>query len=173
MEPDVKDHLGLAKQLAWKYASSSGIPFNEMLGEAYLGLLLAKSKYKPNENAKFATYAHNTIRNQIYKYINNVKKIRQNEFQMDYLFHEEFNVDEIRDEVPSVVKDSWKKYWDNWRTWGNVLQGIEKDIWTLVVKEKYSNKADITKQLHNMGHKFEDIKKAFININLQLRMVNS
>jgi RNA polymerase primary sigma factor len=60
----INQYIALVKSIAGKYRSS-GVPFDDLVQEGLLGLLLAKEKYDNRNSVKFATYAYSWIHKKI------------------------------------------------------------------------------------------------------------
>lgn len=167
---DVEDYLGLAKKIAWDYAITSGIQLAELVGEAYLALVMAEKGYKPEEGVKFSTYAHGAITNHLNKYMNRISDIRSAEIQMGYLLEmDRSNTEDSETEIPGLVKNTWYDFWFNYRDWSDTFIGIEKDIYELVCRDGIYTKRSLERKLRKMGYKFQEIWDAFASITLQLK----
>lgn len=64
----VTSHLRLAAKVARRY-QGYGLPINDLIAEANLGLVIAASRFEPDHGARFSTYAVWWIRAAIHDYI--------------------------------------------------------------------------------------------------------
>lgn len=64
----VTSHLRLAAKVARRY-QGYGLPLNDLIAEANLGLVIAASRFEPDHGARFSTYALWWIRAAIHDYI--------------------------------------------------------------------------------------------------------
>lgn len=62
---DPAQHVGLALAVARRYELERRLPPGEVVGDAWLGLLAAVRRFKPDAGAKFTTYAPQVIRGYI------------------------------------------------------------------------------------------------------------
>jgi hypothetical protein len=66
----ITDHIMLAKKLAWRVAhklsSSSTVEFDDIVGDAYYGLVIAGRTFDPSKNVPFGAWATRNIRGAIY-----------------------------------------------------------------------------------------------------------
>jgi hypothetical protein len=69
---DPAEHRGLAVSLAKKFirrAGAMGVPLDDLVGEALLGLVLASRKFDPGRGAVFGTFATMVIRHRLEKFL--------------------------------------------------------------------------------------------------------
>ncbi|MEY9884147.1 RNA polymerase sigma factor RpoH [Bradyrhizobium sp. USDA 329] len=64
----VTSHLRLAAKVARSYRGY-GLPFADLMAEANLGLVIAASRFEPDRNSRFSTYATWWIKAAIHEYI--------------------------------------------------------------------------------------------------------
>ncbi|PJG55246.1 RNA polymerase sigma factor RpoH [Bradyrhizobium forestalis] len=64
----VTSHLRLAARIARSYRGY-GLPFADLMAEANLGLVIAASRFEPDRNSRFSTYATWWIKAAIHEYI--------------------------------------------------------------------------------------------------------
>lgn len=62
-----EDHLNLARKIAHKYVRYE--EYDELIGVAYLALVKAALKFKPELGNAFSTYAYRSIKNSIIKHL--------------------------------------------------------------------------------------------------------
>ncbi len=62
---DPAEHVGLATDVATRYEMERRLPRGEALGDAWMGLLAACRRFKPEMGVKFTTYAPHVIRGYI------------------------------------------------------------------------------------------------------------
>lgn len=67
-----EDHLNLARKIAHKYVRYED--YDELIGVAFLALVKAADKFKPELGNAFSTYAYKSITNSIIKHLMKKKK---------------------------------------------------------------------------------------------------
>ena len=68
--------LGQARAIAWSFHKTTGLPYDELQGEAILNLCLAVKNYDPSKNANPNTYSRCFITNHTISYIQKEAKIK-------------------------------------------------------------------------------------------------
>lgn len=48
--------IGILRAVAWRYHEKTGVPFDELLSDAYLGFMQACDKWRPEFKVKFSTW---------------------------------------------------------------------------------------------------------------------
>lgn len=64
-EKIIEQYHNLVAKMIWKYASWAIIPFEDLMQEGYIGLIVAYRKFDPDKGVKFITYATWWVRQRI------------------------------------------------------------------------------------------------------------
>ncbi len=67
-------HEGLIAKIAWSFARSTRMDFDDLFQEGCIALLEAEEKFDPDRGVRFSTFAYWAIKNHILNYINREKK---------------------------------------------------------------------------------------------------
>lgn len=81
--PYLNEGIETAKKVAWKYAKGNHALYEELLSEAYIGLVKAINTFDESKGFRFKTYAGTCITNQIRMYFRYQNKHNKNFYLND------------------------------------------------------------------------------------------
>lgn len=128
-----------AASIAWSFAKTTGIDFQDLLGDSYLSLVKAANDYNPACKTKMNSFAYTCIENGLKSNISKAKEIQDNEVYTDNIPHfynqendpariAEFKnlLDNLSEEAKSVIKLIFESPADIVNSHGITMASIRK-----------------------------------------------
>ena len=106
---DGQMELNIVRKVAWSYARSTGLDFDELCSEAYLAYLEAARFYDPARGKK-STFIWNVVRNHINNLLKVKKEIPIDKEAIDMLIEER---DEFDPEQVVLAEESWRELFES------------------------------------------------------------
>lgn len=84
-QPELKNNINLLRKISWKYHEKTGMDWDDLFQEAYIGYWWALQQWDPNKG-KFSTILWNCMTSQILTYLDSEYKYKyENKLVLDFL----------------------------------------------------------------------------------------
>jgi len=138
----LEEHQKLIYKIAWSYHATTGLPFEELLSDSYIGFMHACQTYTP-EKGKFTTCAWDCINSHL-KNILKRKKQKADELSILRTTPPQ-SVDMNNPEELCIIRDSISK------GLGEHAKTVAYTLFTLPDEQKPENRTRLKNELRNNG----------------------
>jgi len=138
----LKEHQKLIYKIAWSYHTTTGVSFEELLSDSYIGFMHACQTYAP-EKGKFTTYTWVCINNHLKTILKRKKQKTDELFILETTPYQSIDIN--NPEELCIIRDSIFK------ELGEHAKTVAYTLFTLPDEQKPENRTRLKNELHNNG----------------------
>jgi len=147
------EHIKIIQKISWSFHNTTGIAFDDLLGEATEAFYTTIRTYKPTKGTKETTWAWWGMRSHLLNYCQRTQRTKMVPLQPVYLEDDDINPHE-----PSINPMPLFEFMDEFsERKKTILNKVLESPWAYLDKPAKMARGQITKELKEDGWKWQEI----------------